>query len=466
LIFGSEEKFKAIYQKNPQHILARIEAPDAGFSGSLYNAISEPAFCKVILDYMENRRRLKGGGGEIVAYPTKFFAKLKQAASQPLEPQVLHGGETNTLVLFGKTFMLKVFRQLEWGTNPDLEMSRFLSERNFSHTPKLAGVAEFVRGKEAPVTLALLFEYIPNQGLAWDYTQEHLRGFLENALQAERPLREIPVWGDSLFAHLEKEPADGIKELFGTYLISVSRMGEVTAMLHRILAGEKKDPVFAPEPIDPHYQRSFFEAVKGLTVRTFRELKGELNGLPKVEQNLAKEVLGMEKSILKRMEGLIQEKIEAKRIRCHGDYQLRQLLHTGKDFIIIDFEGEPGRHWSIRKLKRSPFRDVASMLRSFHYAAQTALSSEAVQDFFSSENAPLLRQWSRLWYQWVSAAFLRSYLKECDDGDFLPKNPKAMEILLTTHMFEKCIYEISFELEYRPQFLKIPLQGILQLMGK
>jgi maltose alpha-D-glucosyltransferase/alpha-amylase len=166
------------------------------------------------------------------------------------------------------------------------------------------------------------------------------------------------------------------------------------------------------------------------------------------------------------MAELIQEKIEAKRIRCHGDYQLRQLLHTGKDFVVIDFEGEPGRHWSIRKLKRSPFRDVASMLRSFHYAVETALDSDAVQDLFSSENAPLLRQWSRFWYQWVSASYLRAYLKECGGCDFLPRPQKAMEVLLTTHLFEKCIYEISFELEYRPQLLKIPLQGILHLMGK
>lgn len=466
LIFGSPEKLEAILEKNPQHVLARVEAPDANFSGGIYNAISEPVFCKVILDYIENRRKLKGGGGEITAYPTKSFSLLKQAATQPLEPEVLHGGQTNTLVRFGNTFMLKVFRQLEWGTNPDLEMGRFLSERSFPHTPTLAGVVEFVRGKEAPVTLALLHQYIPNQGLAWDLTQEHLGQFFENALQTERPLREIPAWEDSLFSHLGPEPPDGLRELFGTYLISVTRMGEITAKLHHVLASETKDPIFAPEPIDPHYQRSFFEAVKGLTVRTFRELRSEVKVLPKIEKSLAEEVLDLEKAILKKMEGLIQEKIEAQRIRCHGDYQLRQLLHTGKDFMIIDFEGEPGRHWSIRKLKRSPFRDVASMLRSFHYASQAALDSQAVQDLFSSENAPFIRQWSRFWYQWVSASFLRAYLKECGSCEFLPKTRQAMEVLLSTHLFEKCIYEISFELEYRPQFLKIPLQGILQLMGK
>lgn len=466
LIFGPDEKLKAVLKHNPQHVLARVEVPEADFSGGLYNAISEPQFCKVILDYMENRRTLKGGGGEIVAYPTRKFAKIKRSSPPLMEPVVLQGGQTNTLVAFGKTFLLKIFRQLEWGTNPDLEIGRFLSERDFPHTPPLAGVAEFVRGKESPVTLALLYGFVPNQGEAWDYTQEHLEQFFEEALQSEKKLKDIPLWDGSLFSHLERDPPDWVKALFGPYLISVSRMGEITAKFHRVLAGEAKDPVFAPEPIDPHYQRSFFEAVKTLINRTFRNLRADLNGLPKLEQDLAGEVLSLERAILKKMEGLIEEKIEAMRIRCHGDFHLRQLLHTGNDFVLIDFEGEPGLHWSVRKLKRSPFRDVASMLRSFHYAVQVRLDSEMVQDLITIENAPLLRQWSRFWYQWVASTYLGSYLKESGPCPYLPQTTAAMEVLLTTHIFEKCIYEISFELEYRPQFLKIPLQGILQLMGK
>lgn len=466
LIFGDKDHLKKVRKRAPQHVLTRVEVPDSHFSGGLYNAVSEPQFCKVVLEYIEKRKGLKGAGGEIIAYPTKLFRKLKKGHTEELIPEVIEGDQNNTLVNFGKTFILKIFRQLEWGANPDLELSRFLSDRNFPQAPPLAGVMEFVVGKQEPVTLALLYGYVANQGQAWDYTLDHLSQFFESAQQLEMPLDEIPLIGGSPLDNLHREPDDWIKDLIGPYLVSVARMGELTGKLHKVLASEEEDPKFRPEPMDPHYQRSFYEAVRSLTSRTIKYLHKQLDNLPDRDQELANKVIKMESKILKRVEGLIQEDIQAVRIRCHGDFHLRQLLNTGKDFVIIDYEGEPGRHWSARKLKRSSFRDVASMLRSFHYATYVSLGSERAEDLMTAENAPILKKWGKFWYDWVSVTYLKSYLQECGPCSFIPESHRSKEALLSVHLLEKCIFEISFELEHRPQYLKIPLQGILQLMGK
>jgi maltose alpha-D-glucosyltransferase/alpha-amylase len=160
---------------------------------------------------------------------------------------------------------------------------------------------------------------------------------------------------------------------------------------------------------------------------------------------------------------LRNRKISAARIRCHGDYHLGQVLYTGKDFVIIDFEGEPARPLSERRIKRSPLRDVAGMIRSFHYAAHSALlhqSSLALKP----ENLLALERWAQFWYVWVSSSFLRCYLKGVEQTELIPDDPEQLKILLDVYLLEKAIYEIGYELNNRPHWLKVTLQGILQLL--
>ena len=152
------------------------------------------------------------------------------------------------------------------------------------------------------------------------------------------------------------------------------------------------------------------------------------------------------------------------RIRCHGDYHLGQVLYTGNDFVIIDFEGEPARHLGERRIKRSPLRDVASMIRSFHYAAYVALHGQA-STLLRAEDLPVLEEWARAWYLWVSASFLKSYLELMANTPILPPSREGMQVLLDAYLLDKSIYEVNYELNNRPDWVILPLRGILQIMG-
>jgi maltose alpha-D-glucosyltransferase/alpha-amylase len=179
---------------------------------------------------------------------------------------------------------------------------------------------------------------------------------------------------------------------------------------------------------------------------------------------MAEEVLAMEDRILERMHRVTDKRITTMRIRTHGDYHLGQVLFTGKDFVIIDFEGEPARPLSERRLKRSPLRDVAGMIRSFHYAAYSSLLHQIQTGAVRSEQYSELEAWAIYWYGWVSAAFLRSYLGHASGGGFLPEDRDQLRTLLDAFILEKAVYEVGYELNNRPDWLRVPLAGIKRLV--
>ena len=152
------------------------------------------------------------------------------------------------------------------------------------------------------------------------------------------------------------------------------------------------------------------------------------------------------------------------RARCHGDYHLGQVLYTGSDFVIVDFEGEPARHLGERRIKRSPLRDVAGMIRSFHYAACVALHGR-VSTLLRPEDLPMLEEWAQAWYLWVSATFLKSYLELMAATPILPQSREGMKAILDAYLLDKAIYEVNYELNNRPDWVRAPLQGILQVLG-
>jgi len=175
----------------------------------------------------------------------------------------------------------------------------------------------------------------------------------------------------------------------------------------------------------------------------------------------ASEILSAERKILNRLEKIAQKRISAMKIRIHGDYHLGQVLFTGKDFTIIDFEGEPARSLSERKLKRSPFRDIAGMIRSFHYAAFACLlKNPAVRP----EDILFLQPWLKIWVHFVANLFLDSYLKTVGNAIFIPKKREELNILLQSFLLDKAIYELGYELNNRPEWLMIPLRGIKDIL--
>jgi maltose alpha-D-glucosyltransferase/alpha-amylase len=201
----------------------------------------------------------------------------------------------------------------------------------------------------------------------------------------------------------------------------------------------------------------------GEASQTFRLLRRRLKTLPPAAQSDAQRVLECERDVRQRFRSLRDRRITALRTRIHGDYHLGQVLYTGKDFIIIDFEGEPARPISVRRLKQSPLRDVAGMLRSFHYAVSTTLLEQTAD--IRPEDLATFEPWARVWYRWVSVAFLKAYCAVAAQGAFLPQGQEERQVLLDAYLLEKVLYELRYELNSRPDWVHIPLQGILDVVA-
>ncbi len=263
-----------------------------------------------------------------------------------------------------------------------------------------------------------------------------------------------------------EEIAPAVQELIGTYLESARLLGRRTAELHLTLASALEDSAFAPEPLTPHYLRGLFQSMRNLATQSLRLLRKQIKGLPSEVAPTAERVLAQESKIVNSYGRLLEHRINAKRIRIHGDYHLGQVLWTGKDFVILDFEGEPAVALSERRIKRSPLRDVAGMIRSFDYAAHAGLLQHVARGSLSPENSSAFALWGRFWNQTVSASFLRTYLQALGQSDLLPNTQGEFQALLRAYLLNKAMYELGYELNNRPAWLRIPLLGVLQLLGE
>jgi len=252
-------------------------------------------------------------------------------------------------------------------------------------------------------------------------------------------------------------------ETIGPYLVSSELLGHRTAELHMTLASAMDDPDFVPEPFSATYPRSLYHGMRGFASHVLQLLRQRLNQLPDEVNADARKVLNLEDTIMRRFQDLTNRRITGMRIRCPGDYHLGQVLYAGRDFVLIDFEGEPARHLGERRIKRSPLRDVAGMIRSFHYAAHVVLRSQA-STVVRPEDLPVLKEWGRSWYLWVSATFLKSYLEFMADIPTLPQSREDIKVILDAYLLDKAIHEVNYELNNRPDWVGLPLQGILQML--
>ncbi|HSA94165.1 MAG TPA: maltose alpha-D-glucosyltransferase [Terriglobales bacterium] len=463
LSFAAGEQAERIEESHAHSIVARTSGPDG--KGVIYGAMRDPGFCAALLETIARRRRLRGQGGEVVGRPTRAFRSLRGETSDVLPPSLLRTEQSNSSVLFGDRMILKVFRKLQDGVNPDLEIGAFLTEKTgFRQIAPVAGALEYQRKGAAPITLGILQGFVVNQGDAWQYSLDALSRFYERvtALPTEsRPETMTPVSPLTLASQDLPEQAGA---LIGTYLESARLLGQRTAEMHLALASDSQDSAFVPEAFTPFYQRSLYQSMRNLASNSFQMLRQRIPTLPEAVRSDAQAVVGQEAAILGKFRAITEGKISAMRTRIHGDYHLGQVLHTGDDFVIIDFEGEPARSIGERRIKRSPLRDVAGMLRSFHYAAYAALLGPSAGRAVRPEDLPALEPWAFYWYAYCSAVFLRAYLQTAAEGVWMPRNRGELQLLLEAYLLEKAIYELGYELNNRPDWLQIPVHGVLDLL--
>lgn len=462
LAFSAGERAEELLASSPAQVLARVVAREG--EGILHEGLLDRKVCRALLDAIARRRHLRGVAGRLVATPTSAFRRLHGGSLETLEPVPLRAEQRNSSVQFGDRLILKLFRRVEEGVNPELQVGLFLAERaRFPNVPAVAGALEYQPHRGEAMTLAVVHAYAPNEGDAWTFTLDALGRYYERAASLPAPAGQpeaLPRPSSLVGADIPPQA----REQIGVYLESALLLGRRTAELHAALASAEDDPDFAPETLSPPDQRALFQSMRSQAIEALDSLRRRLGELPAEAQEPARRVLQAERQILDGFRPVVERRITAQRTRIHGDYRLAEVLYTGKDFLIVDFEGDPGVPLSARRIKRSPLRDVAGLLRSFHRAAQAGLQELVSRGGIRREDLPRMEPWARLWVTWVSAAFLTAYVARSRPEALVPGSREEPAWLLDVYLLDKTIHELAQELNGRPERVRLPLQGILDLV--
>ncbi len=459
------EEAEALLAESPASVLAHLRGPDGDDErGLLVDATLDPGFMGALLDAIGSRGKFRGRRGELRGVTDRGFRSARGTEPE-LTATPIGSEQSNSSVVFGDRIILKLYRGLEHGINPDLEIGRFLTERGFAGVPAVLGALEYDYDGSTGVA-AIAQAFIPAAGDVFTFTLDAVGDYLEKAV-AEPTTPDVgPLTAAGLVAAADHELPDLAIRLVGSYLDVARQLGVTTGELHRVLASERRDPAFAPEPFSELYQRSVYQSIHALARQSTRLLGRRLDRLPQAALEDAQAVLGKHEQIDARLRGLMSRRFGGTRIRVHGDLHAGQVLFTGRDLVVIDFEGEPTRPLSERRLKRSALRDVAGMIRSFHYAAYGSLLQPDLGPNVRLEDAAALDPWVRAWYRWVTAAFLRGYRDTTAGADFLPGDDGEWSTLLDAMLFHKAFYELGYELNNRPDWVIIPLRGLAQLLDE
>ncbi|MGH8614516.1 MAG: putative maltokinase, partial [Gammaproteobacteria bacterium] len=412
--------------------------------GMLCDALAELAFCESLVAAMGQNVELPWGQGRVRFSCTAAYGVLAgDTALREIRLPAMAG--TNTTAILGERLFLKVYRRLQSGTNMELEIGRFLTEISpFAHVAPLAGAVEYQDADGKSYTLGLLQGAVANQGDAWTYTLDYLKRYLEGArLQAPET------------ATVQAE------EAHGPYLLMMATLGRRTGELHQALAKPSGDSAFDPEPVRRPHVRAWGARVHAdllATLKLLRRHRALVSESLRAECGLLFEA---RKRLADHIATLAGNVPSAVKTRYHGDYHLGQVLVAENDFVIVDFEGEPARPLQERRAKHSPLRDVAGMLRSFNYAAQAVLKRLAADDV---EDTALLGRLMEVWERSVKDAFLAGYKAGINGCSSYPNVSEHADPLIALFTAEKVLYELRYELENRPEWIDIPLRGLLRLM--
>jgi maltose alpha-D-glucosyltransferase/alpha-amylase len=426
-----------------------------GVDGVLVDALDDAVSAHPLLELLLGSARVAGRAGQLVG--TAFEPGLEEDGG---DPKSLGAKHSNAAIQYGGRFLLKVYRRLEPGRNPELDAGRLLSNQAPGLSPQYVGAIDYRSGRAEPSTVALLQRFVPNEGTAWDHACAEVGRFYERILASHEAPEPPPSPLGPLASHARQPLPPVLGETMNAYYEIARLLGTRTADMHVAFASSD-DPAFAPEPFSSFDRRSVYQSFRNLIGRVVRELRVRRAELPAHTLTLAKEIVDREPAILERIAPLLHAGMGGQRVRIHGDYHLGQVLHTGKDFVIVDFDGDAKSTPAERQRKRSALRDVAQMLRSFRYAAYTARTGGVVRE----EDQARLEPWERLWTDWTHAGFLRGYFERAQGQAFLPATEDALGMLLDRHIFARTLHELQDWTAGGPASIELPLADILRMLG-
>jgi maltose alpha-D-glucosyltransferase/alpha-amylase len=459
LSFASGEKEHALRTDSPESIIAGLSLHDE--KGVLFDSVYDTLFHRFMKRFLSRRRRLRGKDCSLVSSPSRSFRKI--AGSEELPSRVLKAQQSNSSILYEDRLFLKVFRKVEEGVNPDCEISNYLSRKgSFPNIPNFAGTVDLTLEDGSAFSIAIAQSYCSNEGEMWQYSLDAIDRCFDQMLSEKDSLKGLVKEPEALMWKVEQLPGELKDSLEGFFIEMTGLLGKRTAQMHGVLAsGGEREPDFSVEPFSKLYQRSLYQNSRSLVKKNFQYLREGMDRLEPDTREKADRVLGLEKKILDSFRIITREKINSSKIRIHGDLHLGQVLFTGKDFVFIDFEGEPDRPIGERRIKRSPFRDVAGMIRSFHYAAYTALLKKIA---YRPEDSEVLTPWADIIYYTLSGVFLKAYFEESHGMSYISEDMEQMKMLVEHFLLEKAVYELGYELGNRPDWVDIPLKGILSIV--
>jgi len=400
-------------------------------------------------------------GNKMVFESTAEFKALSDTAKE-IRSRLLNAEQSNTSIIYDDSSYLKIYRKVDYDMNPDKEITKlFTEELSFPYVSDFYGSIEWISEK-GNITLGMVQQFVDNQGDAWQYMLDKVAVYNETILAM--PASELPSkeQGGTLTDPCKFEDLpEKLKNLLDPSVAEKARLlGTRTAEMHLKLASVTDAPAFSPEPYSLHYQRSLFSSFNTSIRESFDNLERSKASLPSAILPIAEEMLALRPSILNSMKQLYDHKMELLKIRIHGDYHLGQVLFTGKDLVILDFEGEPAKRYSERRLKFSALRDVAGMIRSFNYAAYGSLFLEG---HARQEDIVMLEPYAALWSHYMSGFFMAAYLEKVAGTLLVPENKSDLKILLDAFLLSKVFYELNYEMNNRPDWLIIPVKGILNI---
>ena len=413
--------------------------------GTLLDVATDQIFIALLLRNLRESLTVEENDLRLEFRPTSRFAD--KPIRQPNHIRAVETEQSNSTALVDNDYVVKVYRKLEPGINPEIEVGRFLTEvAGFANTPALLGSVELVEGdNKSKSAVAVVQTFVENQGDGWAVTSAYLDRFVD-----EQRL-------------LAKSEHPGESEEQVPYLRYMSQTGRRVAEMHLALASRDDLPEFAPEQIKPDDVKRRIDEVMTRAERVFDTLKQRRDSLREADRQLVDQLLAEHATLRDRLSALLPPGIDGLNIRHHGDFHLGQMLIVKDDIFIIDFEGEPRRPHEERRRKAPAARDVAGLIRSIDYSATAALerAAKVAPDEQGKLGAALAE-----WRERAVAAFLAAYRETMISQHLWPTDPLAARQMLDFFVLEKAFYEIEYELAYRPDWLRLPLTGALRILSE
>lgn len=427
--------------------------------GILFDALYLTPFRSIVLHHLFQGKSFDLNDGKLLFERGSFLEQLQESAI--IDSKVLDADQSNSAVLYEDKLFVKFFRKLFPDTNPDLETIRFLSEKaQFQPIPTFAGSISFKPAHRPLLTIAMFQKTVDARTDLWSLFKQHLDAYAGKI--GHEDFQFSDQWDHSPFEiMLHEEISEEVESCMGTSTTQLIQiLAERTAEMHASLAMDIPDGPYSTEPFDANYKKILQEKLDTLLLKRVHLLDHNFVHLNAESRSLAEFFLRKVDDIARSFHKLTHKKYLAPRIRIHGDYHLGQVLWQGKDVVILDFEGEPESTIEERKIKHSPLKDVAGMLRSFHYAAYAHLFF-AYRDKIEEEHLELA---SENWYRQAAGIFLQSYTRRTAALKFNLGTHKDIISLTELHLLEKAVYEFGYELNGRPDWVIIPLKGIQQVL--